>query len=77
MGSMSFRLRGRRRLRSGGVVPAKSAPGPRAELVIPGSSHVVPLEKPGLVNRMILDFLADEQPTKLFALRDSLPEYLR
>ncbi|QIS22074.1 alpha/beta fold hydrolase [Nocardia terpenica] len=51
---------------------------PDAQLaVIPGSSHVVPLEKPGLVNRMILDFLADDQPTKLFALRDSLPEYLR
>ncbi len=45
--------------------------------VVPGASHGVPMEKPELVNRMILDFLAGNQPRKVFALRDSLPEYLR
>jgi pimeloyl-ACP methyl ester carboxylesterase len=37
---------------------------PDAQLaVIPGASHVVPLEKPDLVNRLVLDFLAAEGPT--------------
>ena len=31
--------------------------------VIPGASHVVPLEKPDLVNQLVLDFLAAEGPT--------------
>lgn len=29
--------------------------------VVPGTSHALPLEKPELVNRLLLDFLADEQ----------------
>ena len=33
--------------------------------VVPGTSHALPLEKPELVNRLVLDFLADEQPPKL------------
>ncbi|MEV5374541.1 alpha/beta hydrolase [Streptomyces nondiastaticus] len=42
---------------------------PDAQLaVLPGTSHAVPLEKPGLVNRMLLDFLSDEQETRIFAL---------
>jgi len=39
---------------------------PDAQLaVIPGSSHLAPLEKPELVNRLILDFLSDHQPQKM------------
>lgn len=34
--------------------------------VVPGTSHGLPLEKPELVNRLILDFLADEQAPMLF-----------
>jgi pimeloyl-ACP methyl ester carboxylesterase len=33
--------------------------------VVPGTSHALPLEKPDLVNRVVLDFLANEQPPKL------------
>ena len=40
--------------------------------VVPGTSHALPMEKPGLVNRLILDFLADEQVPKLLVLRDML-----
>ena len=41
---------------------------PDAQLaVIPGASHVVPLEKPDLVNRLALDFLAAEGPTMTMA----------
>ncbi len=36
--------------------------------VVPGASHAVPMEKPALVNRMILDFLADDQVEKRFKL---------
>jgi pimeloyl-ACP methyl ester carboxylesterase len=43
---------------------------PEAQLaVVPGSSHMVPLEKPVLVNRLILDFLSDHQPEKMMSLR--------
>jgi pimeloyl-ACP methyl ester carboxylesterase len=43
---------------------------PDAQLaVIPGSSHMAPLEKPDLVNRLILDFLSDHQPEKMMSLR--------
>jgi pimeloyl-ACP methyl ester carboxylesterase len=43
---------------------------PAAQLaVIPGGSHIVPLEKPDLVNRLILDFLSDQQPEKGMPLR--------
>ena len=37
--------------------------------VIPGSSHMAPLEKPDLVNRLILGFLSDHQPQKVMSLR--------
>lgn len=44
---------------------------PDAQLaVIPGGSHAVPLEKPDLVNRLLLDFLADPQTPKLMPLGD-------
>jgi pimeloyl-ACP methyl ester carboxylesterase len=37
---------------------------PDAQLaVIPGASHLGPVEKPDLVNRLVLDFLAAEGPT--------------
>lgn len=36
--------------------------------VVPGTSHAVPMEKPELVNRLILDFLAEDQVEKLFKL---------
>lgn len=43
---------------------------PDAQLaVVPGTDHVLLFEKPDLVNRMILGFLADEQPPKLFSER--------
>jgi pimeloyl-ACP methyl ester carboxylesterase len=35
--------------------------------VVPGTSHGLTMEKTDLVNRIILDFLADEQPPKLLA----------
>jgi pimeloyl-ACP methyl ester carboxylesterase len=41
---------------------------PDAQLaVIPGASHLVPLEKPDLVNKLVLDFLAAEGPTMTMA----------
>ena len=43
---------------------------PDAQLaVVPGTSHVAPMEKPDLVNRLILDFLSDHQPEKMMPLR--------
>ena len=36
--------------------------------IVPGTSHAAPMEKPGLVNRLILDFLADDQVEKRFKL---------
>ncbi len=42
---------------------------PDAQLaVVPGTSHGLPLEKPHVVNQLILDFLADEQVPQLFSL---------
>jgi pimeloyl-ACP methyl ester carboxylesterase len=42
---------------------------PNAQLaVVPGTSHALPLEKPALVNQLLLDFLAEEQTPKLFPL---------
>ena len=42
---------------------------PHAQLaVIPGTGHGGPIQKADLVNRMILDFLAPEQPERLIAL---------
>jgi len=41
---------------------------PDAQLaVIPGASHVVPLEKPDLLNQLVLEFLAAEGPTLTMA----------
>jgi pimeloyl-ACP methyl ester carboxylesterase len=43
---------------------------PDAQLaVVPGTDHLLQFEKPDLVNRMILDFLADQQAPKLFSDR--------
>jgi pimeloyl-ACP methyl ester carboxylesterase len=36
--------------------------------VLPGTSHACPIEKPDLVNRLILDFLADSQTERLMPL---------
>jgi hypothetical protein len=36
----------------------------------PGTSHALPLEKPGLVNSLLLDFLADPQPPKYLPMGD-------
>jgi pimeloyl-ACP methyl ester carboxylesterase len=48
-----------------GVAMARAIP--EAQLaVVPGASHTVPYERPGLVAQLFVDFLADEQPTKLF-----------
>lgn len=42
---------------------------PAAQLaVVPGTSHALPMEKPDLVNRLILDFVAGRAATKLVAL---------
>ena len=38
--------------------------------IVPGTSHGLPMEKPHIVNQLILDFLADEQTPKLFSLDD-------
>jgi pimeloyl-ACP methyl ester carboxylesterase len=39
---------------------------PDAQLaVVPGTSHALPMEKPEIVNSLILDFLAPEQVTKM------------
>jgi pimeloyl-ACP methyl ester carboxylesterase len=38
--------------------------------VVPGASHGLPLEKPGLVNSLLLDFLADPQPPKFMPMGD-------
>ena len=41
---------------------------PAAQLaVVPGTDHLLQYEKPDLVNRIILDFLADVQAPKLFS----------
>jgi pimeloyl-ACP methyl ester carboxylesterase len=41
--------------------------------VVPGTSHGLPLEKPDLVNRLLLDFLADPQSPKFLPLGDLNP----
>jgi pimeloyl-ACP methyl ester carboxylesterase len=38
--------------------------------VVPGTSHGLPMEKPHIVNQLILDFLANEQVPKMFSLDD-------
>ncbi|WP_431418350.1 alpha/beta fold hydrolase [Actinokineospora sp.] len=43
---------------------------PNAELaVVPGTSHLLTMEKPGLVNRIVLDFLEKEPPPTMMPLR--------
>jgi pimeloyl-ACP methyl ester carboxylesterase len=43
---------------------------PNAQLaVIPGTSHVFPLEKSNLVNDLVLDFLADGEPIRMLPMR--------
>jgi pimeloyl-ACP methyl ester carboxylesterase len=37
--------------------------------IIPGASHLVAMEKPELVNQLILDFLAGGEPMTMFPLR--------
>ena len=34
--------------------------------IVPGTSHALPMEKPDIVNRLILDFLADSQTARMF-----------
>lgn len=44
---------------------------PDAELaVVPGASHALPMEKPELVNRLLLEFLADAQPAKMMGAEE-------
>lgn len=48
---------------------------PDAELaVVPGASHLVPLEKPALVNRLILGHLAQEATETMMPIRRAKPE---
>jgi pimeloyl-ACP methyl ester carboxylesterase len=48
---------------------------PDAQLsVVPGTSHAVVMEKPEVVNRMLLDFLAPEQVPRMMSLRDLLAQ---
>jgi pimeloyl-ACP methyl ester carboxylesterase len=43
---------------------------PNSELaVVPGTSHALPMEKPELVNRLILDFLEKDPPRTFMPLR--------
>lgn len=43
---------------------------PQGQLaVVPGASHLVPVEKPDLVNRLIVDFLDDGAPVGLVPIR--------
>jgi len=39
--------------------------------VVPGSSHLVPIEKPDVVNRLLVDFLDDGAVTSMIPLRRS------
>ena len=47
-----------------GVAMARAIPDAQLA-VVPGASHTVPYEKPALVAQLFVDFLADEQPSKL------------
>jgi pimeloyl-ACP methyl ester carboxylesterase len=47
---------------------------PNAQLaVIPGTSHLAPVEKPELVNSLVVDFLASGPPQELFPFRRQDP----
>jgi pimeloyl-ACP methyl ester carboxylesterase len=48
----------------------QSAFGDAQLAVVPGTSHGLLMEKPDVVNQLILGFLANEQPPKLFPLDD-------
>ena len=37
--------------------------------VVPGASHLVPMEKPQVFNELILDFTANPEPETLMPLR--------
>jgi len=46
---------------------------PDAQLaIVPGTSHGLPMEKPEVVNRLLLDFLADEQTPKMLVISEML-----
>ena len=48
---------------------------PNAQLgVVPGTSHALPFEKPDLVNRLVLEFLATEQVPRMMSLHALLAE---
>jgi pimeloyl-ACP methyl ester carboxylesterase len=48
---------------------------PDAQLaVVPGTSHAVVMEKPEVVNRLLLDFLAADQVPRMMSLRDLLAQ---
>jgi pimeloyl-ACP methyl ester carboxylesterase len=48
---------------------------PGAELaVIPGASHAVAMEKPELVNRLVLEFLENEPAPTMLPLRRAVPD---
>ena len=42
--------------------------------VVPGTSHAVMMEKPDVVNRLLLDFLVTEQVPRMMSLRDLLAQ---
>ena len=43
---------------------------PGSELaIVPGTSHVLPMEKPDLVNRLVLDFLENDPPATMLPIR--------
>ena len=49
---------------------------PRSELaVVPGTSHVLVLEKPELCNKLIVDFLSTDPPPTFWPLRRSEPRH--
>lgn len=48
---------------------------PDAQLaVVPGTSHALPMEKPDLVNRLVLDFLRADQVPKMMGLSDMVAQ---
>jgi pimeloyl-ACP methyl ester carboxylesterase len=48
---------------------------PDAQLaVVPNTSHALPIEKPELVVRLLLDFLATDQPAKMMSLGELLAQ---
>jgi pimeloyl-ACP methyl ester carboxylesterase len=48
---------------------------PGSELaVVPGTSHVLPLEKPDVVNRIVLDFLEHDAAPTMMPFRRAAPD---